>query len=445
MLVIDYSKLPSLLAVALLASAYASVARRCHVPGAALWLWGWSCIALHFFTFLFLNTPGLLGTGADFVGTAALAWAAFFFIRAMLPYRDEPTTRWMMAAYMAGNSIYIGIILLFPNVPRALIPAAILYGFLPLATASITIPDFQHHLRWSLVGFNCLLALYLLVFQLHAGNGPLLALHGILFASYLACFAYFLSTVGEVTMGGFVTAAGFLTWSLVFIASPIQQTYFASLNIENEVWNLPKYVVAAGMILLVLEKQIEHNKYLALHDELTGLPNRRLFHDRLHTTLERASRRGKSAALLLIDLDCFKQVNDSLGHHIGDGLLRQVGTIFSHRLRRSDTVARTGGDEFAVILEEPITRIDAERVARSLAELIETPFQVEQHTIRIGASVGVSFYPEDGVTSEALCIAADARMYDAKNGNRTLKTSSIGVPLPRPAEYPSQPIAVRSS
>ena len=134
----------------------------------------------------------------------------------------------------------------------------------------------------------------------------------------------------------------------------------------------------------------------------------------------------------MIDLDCFKQVNDSLGHHVGDSLLRQVGRIFSYRLRRSDTVARTGGDEFAAILEEPITRIDAERVARNLTDLIETPFLIEKHTVCIGASVGVAFYPEDGLTAESLCIAADKRMYDAKNGNRKAAFDS-DVLLPSPA------------
>jgi diguanylate cyclase len=190
------------------------------------------------------------------------------------------------------------------------------------------------------------------------------------------------------------------------------------VHVDSEVWNLPKFVVAVGMILLLLEEQIEHNKYLALHDDLTGLPNRRLFHDRLASALERARRSSSHAALLLIDLDHFKQVNDTVGHHIGDLLLKRVSQIFVGRMRRSDTVARTGGDEFSVILEEPVTREDAVRVGQLLTQLLREPQELDGHTVRIGASVGVGIFPDDGTDAQSLCIAADLNMYAEKSGSR---------------------------
>jgi diguanylate cyclase (GGDEF)-like protein len=174
------------------------------------------------------------------------------------------------------------------------------------------------------------------------------------------------------------------------------------------------------MILLLLESQIEHNKYLALHDELTGLPNRRLFQDRLAGALERAHRSGKQAALLLLDLDHFKQVNDTAGHHVGDLLLKHVGELFLGRVRRTDTVARTGGDEFSIVLEEPTSREDAERVGESLIQLLSQPFEFEGRAVRIGASVGIAVYPEDAFSAESLCIAADRRMYSDKNATRAI-------------------------
>jgi diguanylate cyclase (GGDEF)-like protein len=173
------------------------------------------------------------------------------------------------------------------------------------------------------------------------------------------------------------------------------------------------------MILILLEDQIEHNKYLALHDELTGLPNRRLFQDRLANALERARRTGSQAALLLLDLDHFKQVNDTVGHHIGDELLKHVSRLFLTRVRRSDTVARTGGDEFSVVLEEPVSRADAMLVARTLTQLLEHPILLEGNTLHIGASVGVAVFPEDAGDAEALCIAADVRMYASKRAARS--------------------------
>jgi len=190
---------------------------------------------------------------------------------------------------------------------------------------------------------------------------------------------------------------------------------FSSVHVEGEVWNLPKYVVAVGMILLLLEDQIEHNKHLALHDHLTGLPNRRLYQDRLASALERARRFEAQTALLVIDLDSFKEVNDTLGHHVGDMVLQKVAVLFSSRVRRSDTVARTGGDEFSVILEEPTSRAEAAHVGKSLMQLLSEPLQLGEHSVLIGASVGIAVFPEDAREMEALCIAADLRMYDAKH------------------------------
>ena len=132
-----------------------------------------------------------------------------------------------------------------------------------------------------------------------------LALNGVFFTVYFSCFIYALYFYWRATAGAFITIAGFLGWAAVFVVAPLITALFSNFHIESEVWNLPKYVVAVGMIMLLLEDQIEHNKYLALHDELTGLPNRRLFQDRLANALERARRTRSQAALLLVDLDQF--------------------------------------------------------------------------------------------------------------------------------------------
>jgi diguanylate cyclase (GGDEF)-like protein len=261
------------------------------------------------------------------------------------------------------------------------------------------------------------------------------ALNALLFTIYLGCAIHFWFAYPRATAGASITIAGFFAWSGVFVIAPFISAYFPGLHLENEVWNLPKYVVAVGMILLLLENQIEHNKYLALHDELTGLPNRRLFQDRLASTLERARRNGSHAALLLVDLDDFKQVNDSVGHHVGDELLKRAAALFQGRVRRSDTVARTGGDEFSVILEEPMSRADAVRVSKSLAQLLDNPFEVNGHTVKVGASVGIAFYPDDANDAESLCIAADRRMYAGK------RAAKAKVPHPNGAEVTQASIA----
>jgi diguanylate cyclase (GGDEF)-like protein len=240
----------------------------------------------------------------------------------------------------------------------------------------------------------------------------------VLFTVYLGCGLHFWYSYRRATAGAFISIAGFFGWAAVFVVAPLLAFYFPRVHVESEVWNLPKYVVAVGMILLLLEDQIEYAGYLALHDELTGLPNRRLFQDRLQVAMERARRNGSRAALLLIDLDDFKRVNDTAGHHIGDQLLRRVGQVFQGRLRRSDTVARTGGDEFAVILDDPENRESVLKIAAELSDALSEPLQLEARQISIGASIGVALFPDDAGTCDAMCVAADFNMYAQKRSGK---------------------------
>lgn len=155
---------------------------------------------------------------------------------------------------------------------------------------------------------------------------------------------------------------------------------------------------------------------LALHDSLTGLPNRVLLHDRIHHALAIAERRREPMALLLLDLDKFKQVNDNLGHHVGDLLLQAVGPRLAGPLRRTDTLSRLGGDEFAVLLP-PSTDVDTARaVAERLVEEILDPFTIEGMSLDLGVSIGVAVYPQHGEDLETLLNNADAAMYKAKRG-----------------------------
>ena len=409
----DWSKLPDVGAVALLTCAFASVARRGQTSESGIWLTGWIMIVLHFSAFAFLPSGGDLGTFATFLGLAALVWAGLLFMWAAVPYRSRRSSRAIAVVMLGTNTLYIGLIVYDPNASWMLIPAAALFGALPLALALISLPRFHHPLRWTLVGLYCALSVFLLLVQFRPGGSDL-ALNGVFFAVYLGCAIHFWFRYRRATTGALITIAGFLAWAAVFVVAPTIEAFLPTLHLESEVWNLPKYVVAVGMILLLLEDQIEHNKYLALHDELTGLPNRRLFQDRLANALERARRTGTQAALLLVDLNHFKRVNDTLGHHTGDLVLQGVGALLSSRVRRSDTVARTGGDEFSIVLEEPSSRDNAEGVCRSVMELLKEPLKVGDHTVTVGASAGMAVFPEDAPNMEALCIVADLRMYAEK-------------------------------
>lgn len=408
----DWSKLPDLIAFGLLAGAFASVARQSHTPVSRHWLTAWLLIVAHFGAFAFAPLPGWVGTAGNLLGLLSLIWAGILFMRAAVPYRTEKSSRAMLLVLLFVYTFYATALIL--DAPRWLLGvAASCFALGPLTVTLISAKRFTHALRWVAVGLHFGLAMFLLA-NLNRNDGGDLALNGVLFTVYIGAALHFWYMYRRASAGAFITISGFFLWANVFTVAPITQAIFPNLHLESEVWNLPKYVVAVGMILILLEDQIAHNKHLALHDALTGLPNRRLFQDRLSSALERARRTDSQMALVMLDLDRFKQVNDTLGHHIGDLLLQGVAQLFNGRIRRSDTIARTGGDEFAVILEGPTSMTEAKLVGQSLLELLKEPLQLKDRLVKVEASMGVAVFPDDAQDMEQLFIKADLRMYDFK-------------------------------
>ncbi len=410
----DWSQIPDLATVSLLAGAFASIAKQGRTRASRIWLICWLMICVHFAASIFVPLPHATGDFAAFLSLSSLADAGILFMYSTIPYHDQISNRWMLMTLLSTITLYLGLLTLAPLGSWTLVPAAVLLGGAPLVIAVATLRSFRHHLRWWLVGASGALAIYLLCVQNRGVSGPDLALNGLLFTLYAGCCIHFWHIYRKNSAGALISISGFGAWALVFLIGPLMDAYFPAVHVQGEVWNLPKYLVAIGMILLLLEEQIEHNKYLALHDELTGLPNRRLFQDRLKVAIDRARRQSTSTSLLVIDLNGFKAVNDSLGHHAGDAVLKSVASAFANRVRRCDTVARTGGDEFSVVLEEPTNRSSALQVADSLLQLLAKPIQADENSVVIGASIGVAVFPEDASSLEALCIAADLQMYRDK-------------------------------
>jgi diguanylate cyclase (GGDEF)-like protein len=415
---LNWSAIPDATVIALLICAFASVAWNYRAPLSKLWLAGWLMILLHFAAELFNLAPGIWGTLALIVLSASLTCAGVLFMHASIPYRKANSRHWMLFSLLAANTLYLAILCSGAGGRLALNLAAIALGLCPLVVTLTSIREINHLMRWFVTLLYGALSVFLLTFQNRPGNGFDLAWNAVMFTVYLGCCVLASGAYRRATAGAFVLITGFILWASVFVVSPMLPTFLPHVQIESEVWNLPKYVVALGMMLLLLEDQIEHNKNLALHDMLTGLPNRRLFEDRITGALERSRRTGARTALLVIDLDGFKKVNDTLGHHVGDLVLQLVASAFAERVRRSDTVARTGGDEFSVILEGPTNREDAEGVRESLRQLLSDPLDVEGQDVRVAASIGVALFPEDASDVESLCIAADRRMYDTKRHSR---------------------------
>lgn len=265
-------------------------------------------------------------------------------------------------------------------------------------------------------------------------------------AAYLSLFflfglsaLFFYQSLPNGSRGKIAVVSGFGMWALCFASHPwIAAQHPQWIEFANQFWNMQKFVITVGLLLVMLEDQIRSNEWLALHDGLTGLPNRRLFEDRLQQTLMHAQRTGGRIALFNLDLDGFKQINDTMGHDAGDVLLKGIGANLTQALRRTDTLARLGGDEFGLIAAEldglGSTRQSAlvaneahggalrlpqvQRILAAIMQGVETPVELgEVHggrLVQISASVGVAIYPDDAKDGQALVRLADQRMYAQK-------------------------------
>jgi diguanylate cyclase (GGDEF)-like protein len=195
-------------------------------------------------------------------------------------------------------------------------------------------------------------------------------------------------------------------WSFMHENPDLECKVLRTLVLEN--------VAVRKIAESALRRQAELNEYQALHDPLTGLPNRLLFRDRVGQALLACHRAGGRVAVLVMDLDRFKEVNDTLGHHSGDALLTELGSRLMGALRESDTIARLGGDEFAVLLPDQADPLGLPHVMERIRQTVEKPILVQDLPLAIEASVGVAFYPDHGSGVDELLQRADIAMYEAK-------------------------------
>jgi diguanylate cyclase (GGDEF)-like protein len=213
----------------------------------------------------------------------------------------------------------------------------------------------------------------------------------------------------------------FLAALIVLSVAVVSFGGISSATTPREVFALQISMVTMALGGLFVAAALSERRYsemrldmLANHDPLTGLPNRSYFQDFLGHALARAQREKSQVSLLFIDLDRFKHINDSQGHEVGDQVLRVVGSRLDEQLRADDFVARLGGDEFAVILTHPPASRAASRVARKLIQALAESFKLGSRRYAIGASIGISVYPDDGLDANTLLRQADLAMYQAK-------------------------------
>ncbi|HEU4634602.1 MAG TPA: GGDEF domain-containing protein [Edaphobacter sp.] len=225
----------------------------------------------------------------------------------------------------------------------------------------------------------------------------------------------------QKSTGRLAIVTGFSIWAFFFFLHPFIVTYRTYADIASHIWNMQKSLISIGMIMVMLEEQVSCNRWLALHDELTGLANRRAFEDHLSSVLERCRRSHSTLALFMLDLDGFKQINDTHGHHAGDHLLRHVARSLGEHAGSFESIARLGGDEFTLMACDPGHLGSVEHLQEIIREATETPFLFDGHKLSVSASIGIALYPDDADDATRLLRIADLRMYSLKQARTPLR------------------------
>jgi diguanylate cyclase (GGDEF)-like protein len=410
---LNFSVLPDFVAIGGLIAVFWTLLPRTRQSRLNMWLVGWVLLLVHIVAlFVAQNTSGD-ANGAYSVAVGMLVVTANAFIWAS---SDRLDIGWRNLSIVVLSAVPdVGLVTCITYGTHS----AWLYAALSATGMASTLwmmrawhgATKQPSLRWRT---SLGLAAYAVQGALLAFHQPDEALSWMLTWHYLAVAAFYWMTASGASASVRFTTISFIAWAFVFPVSDLMAVLWPNAHVDAEVWNLPKFLVATGMTFTLLEEQLSKAEYASLHDELTGLPNRRLLARRLREIMDGARVAGTQAALVVIDLDGFKEINDTLGHAAGDEVLRWAARQFRSRLRERDVLARLGGDEFAVILTDVRDREAAQRAASDLRCALDAGMLILGRQLSVCASVGFSMYPHDSDEVDRLYAIADRAMYDRK-------------------------------
>jgi diguanylate cyclase (GGDEF)-like protein len=411
------SSIPYLIAFAALAFVFWSMLRHHSRRQVNSWLLAWMFVLLHFTAHLLNLGAGFWGTVLASISLLSLDIAGIAFVHAASRLdivQEEPMgmLAWATALLTYGGLVVWGVEAALPYYVAVAVLAISLCVVHFKVRAERSLPD-------NIFSFSSALLLVLLLGVLVRQNQMGYGIDTTLSWLYLVAGIRYWQRYERKTTGVFTAVFGFLSASSIFpIGLVVRATYVPHLTINSPIRNLPKFIIAIGILLTFLEEEIGRTEHLALHDALTGLPNRRLLEDRMTNMLERAERNHTRAAILVVDLDGFKQINDSYGHAVGDEFLREVALRLGKVVRRADTLARSGGDEFTILVSDILQPDGAQILAQKLQMELDRPIAVRQLQLCVSGSIGMAVYPEDGETADSLCARADADMYRAKRHSK---------------------------
>jgi len=422
-----FTVLPNLIALAVLVAVFWVISRKATTERLHLWFAGWAFILLHFAAEFVSPVRESRGVIFETVSIDSLVLSGVAFLISVSGFATRRRQS-ALALALAGPALAYatGVVwgITSKNFYFALLAAGVL-------APSICCRAQALQNKWKTLGIASIagVATAIAGWAIARGN-PELGVAVILTTLNFMIAILYASSHRRATAGVITTVAGFVLWAAVFPLAILIDVFAPALKPHSEAWNIPKYIVAVGMILTLFEEQIQTSKYHAYHDELTGLPNRRLLEDRLARALTYAHRAETKVAVFQLDLDRFKEVNDTYGHRVGDLALQEVAARLAARIRVGDTLARSGGDEFTVI--SPVRdRQAAEALVSALALALSLPILIDGKEVQTGLSIGMALYPDDGSDADQLHAAADGAMYAVKKLGRTAHPDDALTPASR--------------
>ena len=404
----DYSSLPDIFALTIFIVCFRPLVRRVG-PHVDLWFLGWTFVLVHQIALLVAPTHGVVTIVAQLaaIWSSGLCGMAFLLGTASVPKRRIGSK---LAAEFLIPTLAAATLVVFPHHDHWMDFGAALLFLAPAAHMAVRKRARSRPVLLVSLVFGAF-GLAVLPF---AWRHPELTAHGAISLLFLGAGYFYLNSAERYTRGVIAAVTGLFGWGLSYPLIELLRRTAPEIHVSRAVLELPQYLIVAGIILTLLQEHMQRTERMAMHDPLTDLPNRRLFEERLIATLDEARENCTTIACLVIDVDNFKTINDTLGHSAGDQLLRALAVRLSWHMSPRDMLARTGGDEFTALLAGVTDEHHLRFIASAMMSAGSVPIAIDGHSVDVRISIGIALSPDHADDIDSLRRAADEAMYSAK-------------------------------
>ena len=404
----DVSYLPEIVSLAIFIVGFRPLVRKVG-SHADLWFLGWSFFLLHDLALAVGGGQSVGHTPERLVAvwTLDLCAVTFMAVTANVP---KPRLTQSLIVKIAAAVLALSALCAVPTGPAALRGIACALFLLP-ALHLLTNPCERSSPLTVLSVWFAIFGAGMVPLALRA---PGMVPGNVLALLFLSAAYFYVTSAHRLTRGGAAAVAGLVLWGVSFPIVSLLTRYNPLVHVSRGVLGLPQVLIVAGILLTLVEEYVTSTERRATHDPLTDLPNRRLFEERLVATMAEAQEQGTTVACLVIDVDNFKTINDTLGHEAGDQLLRALAVRLSWHMSPRDILARTGGDEFTALLAGVRDEHHLRFIASAMVSAGSVPIAIDGHSVDVKISVGIALCPDHAEDIDALRRAADEAMYTAK-------------------------------